>query len=170
MTHVLDMPVDFALVGGGLQNGLLALAIRHHQPNASIVLVEREQRLGGNHTWCLHDSDVTAAAMAWLVPLITHRWSGYSVHFESLSRQLALGYAAITSERFHEVVHAAVLRGPGAVWLGATATRIGQHDVMLADGRLLGARQVVCALGPERADVPPGTGWQKFVGVEIVTE
>ncbi len=160
---------DYALVGGGLQNALLALAIRHHQPDAQIVLVERAPRLGGNHTWCLHDGDVPPATMVWLEPLLAHRWPGYEVAFPDLRRRVALGYAAATSERLHTTVLAAVARGPGAVWLNAEAVDVGAQQVALADGRRLQAKVVVSALGPERAALPAGTGWQKFVGLELVT-
>ena len=48
---------DYVLVGGGLQSGLLALAIRHHHPDARVALIERERQIGGNHTWSFHLGD-----------------------------------------------------------------------------------------------------------------
>ncbi len=42
--------VDYILVGGGLQSGLMALAISHHQPQASWILIEQQEKLAGNHT------------------------------------------------------------------------------------------------------------------------
>lgn len=160
---------DYALVGGGLQNGLLALAIRHYQPDARIVLIERDDRLGGNHTWSLHDGDVTPATMKWLEPLLAHRWPGYQVQFPELARRVGLGYSALTSVRFHAVVHAAVGQGPGALMLNTTAMEVAAQHVVLADGRRINAAVVVEALGPERTRTPTSTGWQKFVGLEIVT-
>ncbi len=55
------LDVDYALVGGGLQNGLLALALRAARPAARLALVERGATLGGNHTWCFHAGDLPAA-------------------------------------------------------------------------------------------------------------
>ncbi|HEY5949014.1 MAG TPA: lycopene cyclase family protein, partial [Kofleriaceae bacterium] len=68
--------VDYALVGGGLQNGLIAVAIREHQPDARIVMIERGAAPGGNHTWCFHAGDAPAGARAWIDPLVTVRWPG----------------------------------------------------------------------------------------------
>ena len=165
----MPLSFDYALIGGGLQNGLIALALRHRQPQASILLVERDSAIGGNHTWCLHDGDVAPAAMAWLAPLLVHRWPSYDVHFTDLDRHVALGYAAITSERFAAIVHAAMAAGPGAVWLNATARDIGAQHVTLTDGRHVRAKVVIAALGPDEAATPANTGWQKFLGLEIAT-
>ena len=38
---------DLILVGGGLQNGLIALAVRSRWPHARIALVERGDHVGG---------------------------------------------------------------------------------------------------------------------------
>ncbi len=165
----MPLSFDYALIGGGLQNGLIALALRHRQPEASILLLERESQIGGNHTWCLHDGDVTPEAMAWLAPLLVHRWPSYDVHFADLDRRVALGYAAITSERFAAVVHAAMAAGPGAVWLNATAHDVGAQHVTLTDGRHVRAKVVIAALGPDQATPTANTGWQKFLGLEIAT-
>ena len=40
---------DFILVGGGLQSGLIALALAHEQPDKKCLIVGREPQLGGNH-------------------------------------------------------------------------------------------------------------------------
>ena len=105
--------IDYILVGGGLQNGLLALAIRAHQPTARIAMIERDDAPGGNHTWCFHAGDVADHARAWLEPLVVRRWDGYDVAFPSLRRGLTSPYALVTSERLAAVV-AHSLSTPGS--------------------------------------------------------
>ncbi len=160
---------DYALVGGGLQNALIALAIRHHQPQASILLVEQQATLGGNHTWCFHFSDVAPAVMAWLRPLVAHQWPGYEVRFADFTRRLPLGYGAMTSAQLAEVVTKTVLCGPGAVLLNTEVSQVAAHQVVLADGRTLHARLVVDARGAQPEAYAGRAGWQKFVGLEVQT-
>ena len=61
---------DYALVGGGLQNALIALALAQRDRPPRVVLVERGQRLGGNHTWCFHQDDVPPAARSFVAELV----------------------------------------------------------------------------------------------------
>ena len=61
--------VDYILVGGGLQSGLMALAISHHQPQASWILIEQQEKLAGNHTWSFHATDIPESCGAWAEPL-----------------------------------------------------------------------------------------------------
>lgn len=103
------MDADYALVGGGLQNGLIALALEAARPAARIVMIERGSAPGGNHTWCFHAGDLASVASradrevsqgarevsqrdeapAWIAPLIVARWSGYDVAFPAHARTLA---------------------------------------------------------------------------------
>jgi lycopene beta-cyclase len=164
--------LDYVLVGGGLQNALCALAIRAHRPAARIALVERGPAPGGNHTWCFHQDDVDDEARSWIDPLIVHRWDGYQVSFPEVKRQIAGGYAAVTSERLAEVV-ARALAVPGSeLRLGATALEVAEHEVAIrtaggAVERLRGT-VVIDARGPDAGELPAG-GFQKFVGLEIRT-
>ena len=158
---------DYVLVGGGLQNGLAALAIRAHQPAARIAIVERGAALGGNHTWCFHEDDVDADARRWIEPLVVHRWDGYDVAFPTVARRIARGYLAITSPRLAAVVAGAV----DELAVGATALEVGGDQVRLRDAsgeRSLAATVVIDARGPEHGAPPPG-GFQKFVGLEVRT-
>ena len=154
------MSCDFALVGGGLQNGLVALALRAHQPDARIVMIERGDAPGGNHTWCFHD-DVPA----WAEPLVTVRWSGYDVAFPAYRRTLAAAYACVTSARLADVVTAAC-----EVRTHATALTIGADHVLVRarDGAVseLRASVVIDARGPDRVPIA-ACGWQKFLGQEL---
>ena len=86
---------DYILVGGGLQNGLIAAAIRERQSAARIALIERGDRLGGNHTWCFHRTDVDDGARDWLEPFVSHRWPGYRVLFPHRTRTIDEEYAAV---------------------------------------------------------------------------
>jgi lycopene beta-cyclase len=140
--------VDYALVGGGLQAGLIALAVRAAQPRARIAIVERGPALGGNHTWCFHAGDVSAEA-AWIEPLIAVRWPGYDVAFPGRARTLDSAYAAIPSARLAEVVPAAVdelALDTTALAIGADrveTTRAGRRSSMGRDraGRCSSARR-----------------------------
>jgi len=159
---------DYLLVGGGLQSALLVLALRARRPAARIALVERDARLGGNHTWSFHEGDVGSEALAWLEPLVEHRWPSYDVAFPGRRRRLEIGYSSLTSPRLDAVVRGALTAAPGSeLCLGAPAVEIGSDRVVLGDGRVIEGTLVVDARGPEKAPPTTGRGYQKFLGLEV---
>jgi lycopene beta-cyclase len=160
------MTVDYALVGGGLQSALIALALLDRAPGIRLAIVEREVRLGGNHTWCFHAGDVPAAIAPAIEPLVAHRWSGHEVRFPGLRRRLAGSYAAITSARLDQVVRDRVAAAGGRLLLGQAAAALHADRVVLADGSELAARFVVDARGPGPAP-RAGAGYQVFLGQEL---
>ena len=94
--------VDHVIVGGGLQGCLLAHAIAHHRPAARVLLVERSDRLCGNHTWSFHAADIPQQTRVWFDPLVTKKWPGYFVKFPGLSRRVGIPYETISSESLRE--------------------------------------------------------------------
>lgn len=156
MTNV----VDYALVGGGLQNGLIALALRTHQPNATVAMIERGDALGGNHTWCFHADDVPA----WIEPAVVARWPGYDVAFTSRTRSLATPYACVTSASLARSVSDAV----DQLHLQTSAEHVGDTHVVTSRG-VIEARVVVDARGPSRT-AHGDCGWQKFLGQEVTLD
>jgi lycopene beta-cyclase len=153
--------VDYAIVGGGLQAGLIALAVRHRQPAARIAIVERGSTLGGNHTWCFHAGDAPTDA-PWLDRLVVARWDGYDVAFPRRRRTLASPYACTTGARLDGAVREVV----DLLWLGEPAVAIEPHRVATAS-RALAATAVIDARGPDRIAVA-GCGWQVFAGQEVI--
>jgi lycopene beta-cyclase len=162
--------VDYLLVSGGLQSALIALALLQREPTPSIALVEREPSLGGNHTWCFHASDVPATARAWLELLVVQRWPAYDIIFPELRRTLVQPYAAISSQRLDAVVRESLEYARGcSIFLGCEVAHVEARAVTLVDGRCISARTVIDARGP--APGPSfGTGYQKFVGLEVRLE
>lgn len=154
------MNVDVVLVGGGLQSALIALALLAKRPRARIAIVEREQRLGGNHLWSFHEGDVPPEARDVVAPLIAHHWQGWDVSFPGLQRTFDIPYASITSDRLHEVVSDRVDVVTGV------ATSVEANAVHLADQRALHGELVIDARGPDASSYP-GCGYQKFVGLEL---
>jgi lycopene beta-cyclase len=162
---------DYVLVGGGLQSGLLALALRAHRPEASIALVERADALGGNHTWCFHRSDVPGESTGWIEPLVTYRWPGYDILFPRYQRRLDHQYFGVSSDRLHAVVSAAVCERTGsALMLGREAVAVTADTVRLRDGVEIRGKVVVDARGPTRAHTDARAGYQKFLGLEVELE
>lgn len=154
---------DVVLVGGGLANGLIALRLRTLRPELTVVMLERDERLGGQHTWSHFAADVSPAIAAWLDPLIVHRWDGYDVRFPGHMRSLTTRYASITSDRLHDVVAAAVGAG---VLCGQAMRAIGADRVDYGAGDSIQAPCVIDGRGP--APSPHlALGWQKFLGQEL---
>ncbi len=154
---------DVILVGGGLASSLIALRLKQARPDVRIVMLEREGRIGGEHTWCHFATDVSPTISAWLGPLIVHDWPGYDVRFPQVRRSLNTHYRAVTSTRLHAVIGA--LLGENA-WLGVDVAEVGPDAVSLADGRRLAAPMVIDARGPRRSSCL-ALGWQKFLGQEV---
>jgi lycopene beta-cyclase len=159
---------DVAFVGGGLASVLAASLLLDRQPALRLLLVEREPRLGGNHTWCFHAADLPRAAARVVAPLIAHSWDGYQVRFPSRTRRLASPYACITSERLDQVATARLRGAPNAsLIVGHAVRKITAHELLLDDGRTFRAALVIAATGPERAVAHGGRGYQKFFGMEL---
>lgn len=161
---------DVLLVGGGLQAGLCALAVLHAQPEASVTIIEAGERLGGNHTWSFHSSDVPPEAAAWMAPLTQVAWSGYDVFFPDHTRTLSGGYASLTGEHLHAIVSDRIAKAPhGQLLLGQRVKGVDGRGATLEDGRRLEAHLVIDCRGPASAPLTLGWqgGWQKFVGIEV---
>ncbi len=161
-------PLDYVLVGGGLQNALIALALSDRQPDARLALVERDGVLGGNHTWCFHTDDVSPGASDLVEPLVEQRWSGYGVRFPNLARTLEHDYAAVSSDRLSRVVERRLTASDNALLLRrAEAVEVDERRVVLAGGRVLEARVVIDARGPGGYRNEGPVAYQKFLGLEL---
>lgn len=163
---------DLALIGGGLQNGLCALAALAARPGLRVLMLERAPALGGDHTWAFHADDVPATAR-WFAPLVEHRWDGYDVAFPTRRRALASPYAAITSARFDAVVRAALAAAPDARLItGAEVEEVAPGRVRYRHAGAvheLTATTVVDARGPQVTPTA-AAGYQKFVGHVLVLD
>ena len=159
------MQFDYLIAGGGLQAGLLVLALRHRQPTARIALIERADRLGGNHTWSFHEADVPAGTWPIIRPLISASWPAYRVRFPGLQRIVRSPYHSILSDRFDAVVRAAVEHPGSLLRLSAEVSTLAVSGLTLADGTEFTGRCVIDARG---ATVDSGpSGWQTFLGLEV---
>ena len=162
------MRFDYVLVGGGLQNALIAMALLDRRPRARVAMVEHGARLGGNHVWAFHADDVPDRARSFVDPLVVQRWPRYHVAFLDGERTLEAPYAAVSAERLHQRVSARLRDAEGcALLLRSTARSVLGHEVYLEDGRRLEAELVVDARGPEGLAHQGPAAFQKFVGLEL---
>jgi len=162
---------DYLLIGGGLQNALIALAVLSKRPAARICLVEKNDELGGNHLWCFHSSDLNEAGHALVEPLVIRRWAGYSVRFPRFERRLESAYSAVSSARLARVVRDVFEKHPECeLRFGRVARTVHEQGATFVDGEAVRASLVIDARGPD-AYVRSGVlGYQKFVGLELELE
>ena len=158
------------LVGGGLQNGLIALAALRASPDLRIAMIERADSISGNHTWCFQRRDVPASIAPVVDAITTYRWDGYTVHFPCGQRSIDEPYAGTTSTALAAAVRAAFADSPRRqLMCGVAATDVGANRVALQTGDTMTADLVVDARGPDQfpAGGRSARGYQKFVGLEL---
>lgn len=166
---------DYILVGGGLQNGLIALSVLERDPDAKLLMIERDPMLGGNHTWSFHLGSIPdeVQRQSWFPRLIEHSWPAYSVRFEGLERTVRHAYATCSSARFAEVVSERFSRAKNArLATGCEVTDVGSHEVRVVSNGVVSVETgdlVVDARGP-RDGMVGRAGFQKFVGLEVELE
>jgi lycopene beta-cyclase len=154
-----DGAVDLLLAGGGLANGLIAYRLAQTRPEVSFRLVEGGERLGGRHTWSFFSSDL-GPDDDWIEPFISYSWRHYEVRFPKRKRQLPCGYRSIQSEKFHDVLAAAL---GDRVLTSAPIAALEPEGLILTDQRRLAGALVLDGRGPE--PMPDLVlGYQKFVG------
>jgi lycopene beta-cyclase len=161
-------PGPCVIVGGGLAGGLAALALVEAGRGREVVLVERDQRLGGNHTWSFHETDLSAGERALVAPLVAHAWPSQEVRFPGRARALDAGYATVTAARFAEEVAARLARAGARLVLGRGVSSVGATQVTLDGGEVLAGAAVLDARGPTGGGGGRSrAGYQKFLGLEL---
>ena len=158
-----DASADFVIVGGGLAGSLIALAKAETGAGRSVTLVEQEARLGGNHTWSFHRSDVDPTGWGLVAPLVAHRWPRYQVRFPGRTRTIEGDYATISSERFARIVQARLVAAGVRVMLGRRVRGLDAGAVHLDDGAEIRGALVIDARGPARGASSGRAGFQKFL-------
>lgn len=154
---------DLILAGGGLANSLIAWRLRAERPALRILVLEQGKRLGGNHTWSFHETDLDAAQLRWLAPLVTHRWPRYDVVFPELARTLEGAYASIASHDLARTIEPVL---GGALRSGVWIDEVTPTSVRLADGEVLHAHAVIDGRGM-RTSSHLALGYQTFLGQEL---
>ena len=160
------LATDIAVLGGGLAGSLIALALAKLRPDLRVVVIERGDRLGGNHVWSFFATDLPPGGTALVEPLIAARWDDYEVRFPAVRRHLRTPYHSITSARLDAVVRAAL--PAAAVLSGCDIAHVAAGRVTLGDGRTIDAGAVIDARGSAGLPHMAG-GWQKFLGQLIRT-
>jgi lycopene beta-cyclase len=159
---------DYALVGIGLANALVVLALARQRPGARLALIEQAEQPLGNHTWCFHVDDLTPAAAELVAPAVAVRWPRYVVRFPEHVRTLEHTYSAVTVPSLAAAFEEALGQLEVTRFYGRAAHAVSATRVELADGEVIEARLVIDARGP--GGVPgsrPALGYQKFVGHEL---
>jgi lycopene beta-cyclase len=163
---------DLILLGGGLANGLVALFLKRFRPEVSFLMIEQESRLGGNHTWSFHHSDLEALGeevFRLISPLIECSWDSYTVFFPKYSRVLKGGYHSISSDKFHEYLSQEL---KGSLLLDSQVIRVSTNQVVLEGGAVFTSAAVLDGRGfkKDSSSSKMNTGFQKFVGLDVTLE
>lgn len=163
------MHADVIIVGGGLSGGLLALRLALGQPEPRILLLERSDRLGGNHTWGF---STTGDPPEWLRPLISKTWSKFDVRFPRTDKTFGLQFHVIRSQDFNKGLKAQL--GSNII-LNCEISQISDTHVATRDGKIFRAPLVIDATGIHNelidtqksryAGVP--CGWMKYIGFDL---
>src|SRR5262245_39794142 len=103
-SHPTNLQAHHLILGGGLAGGLAALALAQAGRGAAVVLVGRDGRLGGNHTWSFHDTDLDDDQRRLVAPLVAHHWPRHVVRFPGRERVIETGYASFTGDDLARVV------------------------------------------------------------------
>jgi len=154
------------MVGAGLHAGILAQRLLALPDPPRITMLEASMKPFGEHTWSFHGADVTPEDMAWLDPLVQHRWLRQSVMFPKFNRTLNATYQSITTESMHDALKD---REGLEIRTGVKVAKLEPTAVTLTDGTRIEAHCVIDARGFAKHPAL-ALGYQVFVGLEIETE
>ena len=157
---------DVLLVGGGLANSLIAIALRRRRPDLRMIMLEKRSHTDSAHTWSVFRPDLSTSAWDGLVPLFEQVWHGYEVHFPGHQRRLSTTYASLTGARLDAEVERVL--GPD-LRRGASVVAIASDEVRCQGGLRLRAPLVIDGRG-ESPSRHLQRAFQKFVGLELIVQ
>jgi len=157
---------DLIIVGAGLAAAVLALRLAQLPAPPRVLILESGGAAFGDKTWSFQRTDLQPGDDLWLAPAVAVSWPRQSVRFESLQREIATGYASLTSASVSRAVAAC---RTVALRTGVRVLRIDAQAVLLESGERITARCVIDARG-HAPDPSMVLAYQKFVGLRVRTE
>lgn len=158
-----DPSLPIVLVGAGLASAIIAQRLSAVREAPQIIILESTDAPFGEHTWSFHKADLHPSSLAWIGPLIAHRWDGQSVRFASYERHLPSGYFSLTSASVSE----AIKRLPNVTLQKNTeVTTLSTTQVTFANGSTQAASCIIDCRG-YRPSSSMCLRYQKFVGLEV---
>ncbi len=134
------------IAGGGIAGCLAALALARRRPDVPLLIVEEQERFGGDRRRLLFEAEADGADEAELIaPLADHRWPGFYVAFPGFSRKLRAGMLAIGPDALHEAMTATL--APDQYRLGAKIVAVREDALVLDGGEEIRAEGAIDARG-----------------------
>ncbi len=140
-----------SIAGGGLSGCLLLAGLKHRWPHLDVTVYEKSSQLCHLRTWSFHHDDIPKESWSWLEPFISKRWPGYDVFFPKYHRNFKSGYYSIRSQDLAEKIKA---QFPASLQMNVSR---------------LTTPETFQATGWPKLNNPQEYGYQKFVGLDVVT-
>jgi len=160
---------DMIIVGAGLSGLLTAWRCLSVNPDLTISIIERSDKIAGDHTWSFNLTDVAPQLQDWIKPFIAYQWDSYEVKFPRRERTLDITYCTGNSETLRACVQPYVESGRLLLLLNSSVQKLEPNKVTLDTGVVINADHVLDARGFQPND-DVYLGYQKFVGHVIKTE
>jgi lycopene beta-cyclase len=156
------------VVGAGLSGLILAWRCLSSNPNVSVIIIDSNHIIGGDHTWSFNINDIESSLHEWIEPFIAHTWEKYDVKFKGYSRRLNIPYCTGNSNSLRACVEPFIKSGRLKLILDTEVIKLTSFDVTILSGEKLTGDYIFDARG-FTFDDNIKLGIQKFYGKTIET-
>ena len=160
--------IKFVVVGAGLSGLILAWRCLSLNPNLSVIIIDSNHIIGGDHTWSFNINDIESSLHEWIEPFIAHTWEKYDVKFKGYSRRLNIPYCTGNSNSLRACVEPFIKSGRLKLILDTEVIKLTSFDVTILSGEKLTGDYIFDARG-FTFDDNIKLGIQKFYGKTIET-
>lgn len=160
--------IKFVVVGAGLSGLILAWRCLSSNPNVSVIIIDSNHIIGGDHTWSFNINDIESSLHEWIEPFIAHSWKKYDVKFKGYSRRLNIPYCTGNSNSLRACVDPFIKSGRLKLILDTEVVKLTSFDVTILNGEKFTGDYIFDARG-FTFDDNIKLGIQKFYGKTIET-
>ncbi len=133
------------IAGGGIAGCLAALAMARFRPEIPLLIVEEQERFGGDCFRFLFAAELEGEEKALVAPLIGLHWPGYYLAFPDYSRKLKADLGGIAPGAIHATMIAALR--PDQYRLGTKVVAVREDALVLDGGEEIRAEGAIDARG-----------------------
>ena len=155
---------DVLVLGGGLSGALVALRFQTVKPGLTVTLLEKKERLAGDHTWIFHESDLPPGAVDSLRPLISKTWERWTVQFPKMEKTVEGRIHMVRSSDLHSYVMEKI---GSSIHFGTEVERVTENSAELASGERYDAELVFDARGFAAPPKNELNGFNKYVSFDL---